>query len=344
VQNRSVFPALIGNDRLKNILFGDILAGKMGHAYILEGPVGSGKHTLAKSMASAASCLNRTDSSTSLPCGECIVCKKIARDVSPDLIFVRRESGKATIGIERIRDMREDLYIAPNENERKFYIFEDAETMTVQAQNALLLSLEEPPPYVTFVLLTTDASALLETIRSRAPILRMEHFDAQKLASALKSERKYSVLAEREPAFFAEAITASGGAIGAAKKFLDRESEESAELLELHTLASSVVSLLFRSAAAESADTLQKLPKSRESILGILHLVSLALRDLVAVKKRSCAPLSFYLTQSECSPITEKVGISRIHAAYLAVEAAYMNIQSNASVTTTFTSLLMNKF
>ncbi len=137
---RSTFPALFGNARLSSILGGDISANRLGHAYILEGPKGSGKHTAALLSSAAASCLNRADESKPLPCGDCLVCRKIRAGVSPDVLFFRREEDRATIGVDIIRSLRSDLCIAPNENEKKVYIIEEAEKMTAEAQNALLHS------------------------------------------------------------------------------------------------------------------------------------------------------------------------------------------------------------
>lgn len=342
-ESRSIFPTLIENDRLKRLLGGDIAAGKLGHAYILEGPAGSGRHTAALAAAAALSCENRNHSEKALPCGECLVCRKIARGVSPDVLFIRRTEGRATIGVDAIRDLREDLYIAPNENEKKVYIIEEAELMTAQAQNALLLSLEEPPRYVTFFLLTESASALLETIRSRAPVLRMQLFDLEQIAELLCKERRYEVLRRTEPEFFANAIAASGGALGTARMLLDRSSGDCADYQSLRTDATVFVSLLFQLSPRESSQMLLSLPKAREDVLTLLRLVMLALRDLCAIKKNADVPLMLYLSREECRAVLAKTSIRRIAAAYSDVLEAYQDIQSNASIQTVCTELLMQK-
>ena len=341
---RSVFPSLIGNDPLKKILGGDILAGKLGHAYILEGPAGSGRHTAALAASSALSCENRQSSSHSLPCSQCLVCRKIAGGISPDVLFIRRPEDKATISVEQIRSLREDLYIAPNENEKKVYIIEEADKMTVQAQNALLLSLEEPPPYVVFFLLTENAMALLETIRSRAPILRMQLFDAETIVSLLKRDRRYAALALSDPDFFAESVTAGGGALGQTEKLLSRDDPDNADYLQLHSDAARFISLLFTKDPAAASQTLLSLPKSREDVLHLLRLVLLALRDLCVCKKNADVPMMFFLSREECRPVLEKTGLRRLTAAYEALTEAYTDIQNNASVQTVCTALLMQKY
>ena len=137
-------------------------------------------------------CEHRKDGKQSLPCGKCLACRKIAEGVSPDVTFIRRAEDRATLGVSIIRDLREDLYIAPNENEKKVYIIEEADRMTDEAQNALLLSLESPPPYVVFLLLTQNVDSLLETIRSRAPVLRLQTFGADEIHNFLVKDPRFA--------------------------------------------------------------------------------------------------------------------------------------------------------
>jgi len=340
---RSVFPALFGNDSIRTIVGGDILAGRLGHAYILEGPSKSGKHTAALSIAAAASCENRMNSAYALPCGKCLACRKMAGGISPDILFVRREDGRATLGVETIRRLREDLWIAPNENEKKVYIIEDADTMTPQAQNALLLSLEDPPPYVVFLLLTENASALLETVRSRAPILRMQCFEAEKLLDFLKKESSYEAIARNDPDFFAAAVAASGGSLGKARLLLSRTDAESAEILSLREEAMRILPLLFHSDASAAANILLSLPKERENVARVLEFVLLALRDLSAVKKGADVPLTVYTAPEECRAVSDKVSLGRLVMAYDSVRTAREDILANASVQTVCAGLLFKK-
>lgn len=342
IQDRAVFPQLIGNHRIKNIVGGDISHNTMGHAYILDGPAGSGKHTAAFQIAAALGCEYKKDSTHPLPCGRCLSCRKIAQGVSPDVSVIRRAEDRATLGVNIIRDLKEDLYIAPNENEKKVYIIEEADLMTTEAQNALLLSLESPPPYVVFLLLTENAGALLETIRSRAPILRMQTFGADDVYNYLTKEPRFSALARQDKDFVARAVTAADGAIGRAIQLLDRSSAESAEYLSAREDALRIVSLLFFPEYREAVDVLGSLPKAREDVLSLLRLVLTALRDLTAIKKNASVPMMLYVSGEECRSISDKVSIARISAAYDEVFLAMSDIQSNASVRTVFSSLLLN--
>lgn len=343
MDNRFVFPQLVGNSRIKNIVGGDIARGTMGHAYILDGPLGSGKHTAALSIASALACEHRSDKSFPLPCGKCPACRKIAAGVSPDVSFIRRPEDRATIGVSVIRELREDLYIAPNENEKKVYIIEEADRMTAEAQNALLLSLESPPPYVVFLLLTQNADSLLETIRSRAPVLRMQAFGADVIYEYLSEDPRFAASVRQDKDAIARAVTAADGAIGRAAQILDRSSEESAEYLATREDALRIVSLLFFPDYREAVQMLSSLPKAREDVVSLLRMVLMSLRDLAAAKKNAAVSLMLFVSHEECRSISDKVSISRICAVYNEVFTALGDVQSNGSVRTVFSSLLLNK-
>ena len=181
---RDFFPDLYGNEKIKQNLAVDAARGKCAHAYIIEGPDGSGKHLLARLLAASSVCAEREHPTHPVPCRVCPNCHRILHDISADVSYISL-NGKASIGVEAIRNMKQNLYVTPNDGEKKFYIIENAELMTVQAQNSLLLSLEEPPEYVMFFLLTTHSAGLLETIRSRAPTVRMEQFSPKRILDFL---------------------------------------------------------------------------------------------------------------------------------------------------------------
>ena len=140
----------------------------IGHAWILSSPVREEALCRAQEIAAAAVCLAGRD----VPCGNCRGCRKAAAGVHPDIIRVQREtdrSGKLRreITVSQIRDISADAAVLPNEAERKVYVIEEAETMNLNAQNAALKLLEEPPKTVIFLLCTVNPDLLLETVRSR---------------------------------------------------------------------------------------------------------------------------------------------------------------------------------
>ena len=158
---------LAGNAALKGQLEAQTARRGLSHAYILSGPAGVGKCTLSRVLAAAFVCRGGGDK----PCLSCPDCRKAMGGIHPD-ISVIGDDGK-DINVAQIRSLRADAYIRPNEAGRKVYILENAQTMNASAQNAMLKLLEEGPPYAAFLLLTDNAAALLQTVRSRCETLSL---------------------------------------------------------------------------------------------------------------------------------------------------------------------------
>ena len=208
------FDGLLGNDTLKQRLSAALSKGKASHSYLLTGPTGSGKHTLAKLLSAALQCTEPNK-----PCCRCSQCKKVLSDVHPDVIIVDDTEHK-TVSVKLIRNACADLYIRPNEGNRKIYIFPRAMDMRTEAQNALLKCIEEPPPYGTFLFLAEHSEQLLTTIRSRCVELRL---------SPLQDAVLQKALTERFPQAGASAVSAavlnSEGYLGKAMELLQRNED-----------------------------------------------------------------------------------------------------------------------
>ena len=158
---------LAGNAALKGQLEAQTARRGLSHAYILSGPAGAGKRTLARVLAAAFVCRGQGDK----PCLSCPDCRKAMGGIHPD-ISVIGDDGK-DISVAQVRALRADAYVRPNQAGRKVYILENAQTMNASAQNAMLKLLEEGPPYAAFLLLTDNAAALLQTVRSRCETLAL---------------------------------------------------------------------------------------------------------------------------------------------------------------------------
>lgn len=148
--------ALLGNDTLKQRLSALQAKGKLTHSFLLTGPEGSGRHTLARILCAAMQCTAPGER----PCGVCPQCRKVLDGAHPDICIVD-DPEKKTIPVKLVRDACTDLYIRPNEGQRKIYLFPRAQDLNQQGQNVLLKSIEEPPPYGTFLLLAEHAEQLL---------------------------------------------------------------------------------------------------------------------------------------------------------------------------------------
>ena len=202
--------SLLGNERLKQTLTQSLNKGHISHFYLISGPRGSGRHTLAKLLAAAILCKDPHK-----PCMRCQSCKKALENNHPDFITVD-DPEKKTVPVDLIRQARADIYIQPNESDHKIYLFPRAQDMGVPGQNALLKILEEPPAYGVFLLLTDNPEKLLPTVRSRCTELQLTSLDETILHRQLRLS--YPELPEDD---IRAAMARSGGFLGQAKEILD---------------------------------------------------------------------------------------------------------------------------
>ena len=202
------FDALLGNTRLKENLISSLSRGHISHFYLISGPLGSGKHLLSRLLAAAILCQGKDR-----PCGRCASCRKVMENLHPDVISVEDPEHK-TVAVKIVRQIREDVFVLPNESDHKIYIF--PQELGVEGQNALLKILEEPPEYGVFLLLTDNPEKILPTVRSRCTELKLQALPEELLRNTLQAEfpdaGSQDILA---------AMVRSGGFLGQAKQLLE---------------------------------------------------------------------------------------------------------------------------
>ncbi len=340
---KNAMSEIVGNDALKKQLSSDIMSESLSHAYIIEGPDGSGKHLISLMAAAALSCENKHDTSMPLPCLTCPTCKKILELKSPDVIF-QGTDGKATFGVNISRFLKEDVYTVPNDLEHKVYILEDADKMTPQAQNALLLTLEEPPSFIHFFLLCKDSSALLETIRSRAPILKTEVISEASIDEYIcKHDRRAAQMKLANPNEFKELLKAANGGIGKAISLLDPKDWKPVKELRQNT-DDFIRAALIGKNATELLTLMQKISGKkdggRDALNEQLYSFGNAIRDLIALKKCDSPSLLFFCEQEKAVEISDRVSLSFLFNLQNSIYVAIDENKKNANVKLLLTKML----
>lgn len=302
---KNCFPAIRKNLNLRERLANEISEGRFPHAYIIAGSKGSGKRTIAINIAAALACENRE----TLPCGICDNCQKILNGFSPDVIFVRKDADKKEFTVNLIREIKESLFIAPNELDKRVYIIEEAETMNQNAQNAFLKMLEEPPSYVVFLLLCSNTENLLETIKSRAPILYTEHIPQDIIKEYLIEHlTRAKELLENDPKHLDEIVISANGSIGIAMSLCD-ESDK-------HNALRNLVFDFLNACTAHSLTDLDlfcdRLPNDSETMLSFLSILKTALRDITVSKYDSLCDLLFFTTYNEVENFNSRITNTKV--------------------------------
>ena len=265
----ATFQDIIGQEQIVEHLKTAVKTDQVNHAYVIQGERSSGKEFIAKVFAEALQCENQKDGDA---CGECHSCKQAEGGNQPDIIKVTHEKPN-TIGVEDIRKINNSVVIKPYSSPWKVYIINEAEKMTVQAQNALLKTLEEPPSYAVIILLTTNVDALLQTIQSRCILLTMKPVRDELV-------KKYLMQDVKVPDYKADVCVAfARGNVGRAKALASSE--------EFDNIKHDAVALLKYIRDMEISDILTAIKKISEYKLEIddyLDIMAVWYRDVLLFK------------------------------------------------------------
>lgn len=265
---------LAGNAALKKQLSSQESGRGLSHAYLISGNPGTGRKTLAKLMARAMLCTGEGDR----PCGACPACRKTMAGIHPDLITIEGEKGK-DITVGQIRALRADAYIRPNEGARKVYLIPEAQSMNLNAQNAVLKLLEEGPAYAAFLLVTENTGSLLSTIRSRCEGLSLAPVSPEEAEAWLRGR-----FPDKPAHILREEALACEGVLGTAVRHLEGTPQEDPApeaALELLALLAKKEELPL----CQKCMTLEKW--DRESLVRLMDCLLSLLRDTLKLQAGS---------------------------------------------------------
>ncbi|MCR4807922.1 MAG: DNA polymerase III subunit [Lachnospiraceae bacterium] len=299
------FSDIIGQEHIRDHLINAVKTGQVSHAYIINGEKNAGKEFIANTFAMALECENRSDHE---PCMECHACKQAITKNQPDMITLMHEK-PGTIGVEDVRKgIVSDVFIRPYSSKWKIYFINDAEKLSVQAQNALLKTLEEPPDYVVIILLTSNISALLPTIISRSTVLNMRPVED-------KLVRKYLMERIHIPDYQADICVAfARGNIGKAKHLATSEDFDN-----IKNEALRVLKYAHEMDMSEFVNAINQISAYKINIDDYLDILLIWYRDILMYKATN--DLDSLVFKEEIKAIREKAGRSSYEAIEKVTEA-----------------------
>ena len=253
-----MFENIIGNKKNKEILEKAIEINKTSHSYIFCGTEGIGKKLIAKELAKKILCLK--EKANDCDCKSCI---EFDSDNNPDFQLIESVDGK--IKIEQIRQMQRKVAEKPIISNNKVYIIDDADTMTTEAQNCLLKTLEEPPEYITIILICTNEGNLLSTIKSRCTRIQFEPIKDEEIKEYVKTKLPNEQISEK-------LIELAQGSIGKAIKLNERKD-----------IYENIENILLSMQNRDLIDIVQMsevIYKSKEEIKSILEYINVLLMKL----------------------------------------------------------------
>lgn len=321
------FTDIIGQEQIKEHLRGAISSGKISHAYIINGERNSGKEFIARVFAMALQC----EKDGVEPCGECHSCRQALSNNQPDIIYVSHEKPN-TIGVEDIREqINGDIGVKPYSSPYKIYIMNEGEKMTVQAQNALLKTLEEPPEYAVILILTTQIEALLPTILSRCVVLNMKP-----VPDALV--RKYLMEELQIPDYKANICVAfARGNIGKAKLLAGSE-----EFEKVKDEAVTLVKYINDMEISEIVKAIKKISEYKFDVNDYLDILSAWYRDVLLFKAtKDVNSLIFKEEIQQIMRVSDRSTYEGIETIVNALQQAKRRLEANVNFDLTMELLLL---
>ncbi len=321
------FKDIIGHKKEIAHLEKAIEAGKISHAYIFSGEKGTGKRTLADAFALTLQCTGEGEK----PCGKCHSCKQAISGNHPDIICLTHDK-PSSIGVEDIREkLTGDVMIRPYSGKYKIYIIPDAEKMTVQAQNAILKTIEEPPEYAVIILLATNEQVLLDTIRSRCVVLNLKPVPDERVKEYLMEQMKIPDYQADICAAFAQ------GNIGKAVRLASSE--------DFSAIKSSAMQLIRNAGKMEISELIEfvkDIQVYKISIQDYLDLLALWYRDMVYFK--ATRDIDGIVFKDELKTIRETVKVCSyegVEEVMKAIESAKTRLNANVNFDLTMELLFL---
>ena len=311
-----------------------VARGSLPPSVLLTGPDGVGKRLVAVAIAEAMNCADPRRDQAGLAadaCGRCAVCGRIARGTYPDVVVLQPgDSASGSITVDQVRGVVAQTGYRPFEGRRRVFVIDQADLLVLQAQNALLKTLEEPPASAQFVLVTARPDLLLDTVRSRCPRLRFGLLAAADIADVLSS--RHGV----DPRQARSAAASAGGSLGRALRAVSGElagaCEAAAGLLESVSAAPDARARLSGAQAFVAGQGSRRAPPAdRHELRRRLQVLAALLRDVEVIAARSAAPLANADLDARLRRLAADYGGDRGLRGFAAVDEAMAALDRNVS-------------
>lgn len=314
------FVNFAGNEKVKQQLTILQQSNRLPHAIVIEGEEGLGKRTLAKEIALNLFCKGDGEK----PCLHCAQCVKVLKGIHPDVFEYSAAGGARSFHVDVVRDVKQDVYMQPNEAEYKIYILGNCQCMSENAQNAILKILEEPPSYAVFILTVNTKSALLETVLSRSVVLSLEGVDSKTGAEYICSENENI---SYDDAY--SAVSIWSGNIGRAA-----ESLSDGKMSKINAVADDICRALLSNNEYELIKACSVFEKNRDLLLSVLSLLKSVFRDaLMSRCNISCVTGKDEIIKSISGRLNAEKIVKLVAVCDSLSDAVYKNANNNILIT-----------
>ena len=320
----NAFQQIMGHKEIKEYFLKGIKADKIGHSYLFEGPKGVGKKLFAKEFAKILLCEEKEGA----PCNQCKSCVMVEKGTHPDYLLVEKDTKVTKIDTIREKLVR-NMEIKPYQGNYKIIVIEDADTLTVEGQNAMLKTIEEPPHYGITILISTNRAKLLPTILSRCILLRFNALSSNEMNGYL--EKKGIISPKKEIyAQFAQ------GSIGKAKELIEEEG-----FWEKRERAISFHKRLEEADLIQVYDLVKELSELKEDLPELLDFWLLWYRDLAMIKSKGTNHLYYPDYQSMLLGKASKLTYNKISINLELIQKAKRELEQNIYTTFIIENLLL---
>lgn len=303
--------------------------GRVRHAYLIFGPESVGKETLARSFAMALNC---THPDAALhPCGECSSCHRIESGNHPDLLYSVNDPNTGALKIEEIRSVNSRIALKPFESRYRVAIFRDFDHARPQAQDALLKTLEEPPPHAILILLASSAEAILPTITSRSQIIHLRPVAAQTIYDVLTAKH------EADEPMAALLAHVSGGRLGWALNALHNP-----DVLEQRTQQLNALEEALQTNRAGRFAAAERLSKDKQALFPLLELWLTYWRDVLHLCEETGVGVSNLDREAALEQLARYLTPEEALAALNATRTALQTLNTNANTRLTLEVMFLD--